>query len=247
MSNKLTVYIGYDSSNYGQRLSYEVCERSIRNFNKSIKIVKLDRKKLIYDGLFYRDDNTGSTEFTYTRFLVPYLNYYDGWALFCDSDFLWDCDINDVFNKYCDNKYSVYCVKHNYSNCFSNIKMDGKKQEYYPRKNWSSLMLFNCSHNSTKNLNPSSVSNETPQWLHRMNWCNDDEIGEIDKSYNYLVGYYNDREKINAYHFTDGGPWFEQYQNIIYGDKWLKYINEEEYKNIKLEFQKDSKSNMSQL
>ena len=80
-----------------------------------------------------------------------------------------------------------------------------------------------------------------------MNWCNDDEIGEIDKSYNYLVGYYNDREKINAYHFTDGGPWFEQYQNIIYGDKWLKYINEEEYKNIKLEFQKDSKSNMLQL
>ena len=74
MNNKYTVYIGYDSSNYGQKIAYDVCERSIRKFNKTIKIVKIDRKELIEKNLFYRNDDTGSTEFTYTRFLVPYLN-----------------------------------------------------------------------------------------------------------------------------------------------------------------------------
>ena len=113
--------------------------------------------------------------------------------------------------------------------------MNGKPQEFYPRKNWSSLMLFNCSHNSTKNLNPETVSKESPQWLHRMKWCNDHEIGEIDKSYNYLIGYYNDRNKVNAYHFTDGGPWYLEYENVENGDKWLDYLTEEELLNLNSE------------
>lgn len=228
MNNKFTVYIGYDSSNYGQKIAYDVCERSIRKFNKNIKIIKIDRQELIENNLFYRNDDTGSTEFTYTRFLVPYLNKYNNWALFCDSDFVWDCDIEDVFNKYINDNYAVCCVKHDYTSCNSNFKMDGKKQEYYPRKNWSSLMLFNCSHNSTKNLTPYTVSNETPQWLHRMKWCDDTEIGEIDKSYNYLVGYYNDRDKVNAYHFTDGGPWYKGYENVAFAEKWLQYLINDE-------------------
>jgi len=228
MENILTVYIGYDSSNYGQKLAYNVCERSIRKFNKNVKIVKLDKRDLIEKGIFYRDENTGSTEFTYTRFLVPYLNNYQGWAIFCDNDFLWQCDVNEIYEKYADINNALSCVKHDYTSCKSNLKMDGKLQEFYPRKNWSSLMLFNCSHDSTKNLNPESVSNESPQWLHRMNWCNDNEIGEIDKSYNYLVGYYNDRDKVNSYHFTDGGPWYPGYENVENGDKWLDYLTEEE-------------------
>lgn len=232
MNEKLTVYIGYDSSNYGQRLAYDVCERSIRKFNSKIVIKKIDRKDLIEKNIFTRKENTGSTEFTYTRFLVPFLNDYKGWALFCDSDFVWDCNILDVYEKYANDKFAVSCVKHDFTNCNSNTKMDGKKQEFYPRKNWSSLMLFNCSHDSVKNLTPESVSNETPQWLHRMKWCNDNEIGEIDKSYNYLVGYYNDRENVNAYHFTDGGPWYPGYENVDFSEKWLYFVTNEEYNMI---------------
>ena len=136
------IYIGFDSTNYGQQLAFDVCKKSIEKYNKNIEVIKLVKKDLEDQGLFWRKDTTGVTEFTYTRFLVPYLNNYEGWALFCDSDFLWTCDINEVFEKYSDEKYAVSCVKHTYKNCFAKTKMDGRPQEFYPRKNWSSLMLF---------------------------------------------------------------------------------------------------------
>ena len=96
--NQLHVYVGFDSTNYCQELAYEVCCRSILSNCKTNKpiISKLEKKKLIDQGLFWREDQTGVTEFTYTRFLVPYLQNYQGWALFCDSDFLWCCDINEI-------------------------------------------------------------------------------------------------------------------------------------------------------
>ena len=228
------VYIGFDSTNFGQELAYEVCKRSIRKYNKNVEVIKIVRKDLIDKKLFWREDNTGVTEFTYTRFLVPYLSNYQGWALFCDSDFLWTCDVEDVFKKYANEKNAVSCVKHDYTNCHGKTKMDGRPQEYYPRKNWSSLMLFNCSHPSVKNLSLENVSTQTPAWLHRMKWAKDEEIGEIDKSYNYLVGYYDDNN-INALHFTDGGPWHPGYENVEHREKWTEYINEEEKLKIKNE------------
>tara|TARA_A100001015_G_scaffold296694_1_gene377311 strand:- start:280 stop:1011 length:732 start_codon:yes stop_codon:yes gene_type:complete len=231
MNRRLTVYIGFDSSNYGQQLAYDVCERSIRKFNEDVKIVKLIRQELKYKNIYTRTENSGSTEFTYTRFLAPYLNNYEDYALFCDSDFLWECDVMEVLeNAISDksiNNFSVWCVKHDYTSCNGRIKMDGKTQEYYPRKNWSSLMLFNCSHPDVKNLNIKSVSEESPAWLHRMKWTNDDSIGEIDKSYNYLVGYYNDNN-IKALHFTDGGPWHPGYEKVEHGEKWLSYLKDSE-------------------
>ncbi len=225
------VYIGFDSSNYGQQLAFDVCKRSIEKFNKDIEVIKLVKQDLIDQKLFWREDKTGATEFTYTRFLVPYLNNYDGWALFCDSDFLWTCDVNELFEKYSDSKNAVSCVKHNYTNCHGKTKMDGRPQEFYPRKNWSSLMLFNCSHPDVKKLTLEAVSTEKPAWLHRMQWAKDEEIGEIDKSYNYLVEYYDDN-KIKALHYTDGGPWHPGYENVEHGDKWLEYLSEEEKKKM---------------
>ena len=133
MNRKLTVYIGFDSSNFGQQLAYDVCERSIRKYNKDVKIVKLIRQKLIDENIYTRTENSGSTEFTYTRFLVPYLNNYEDFALFCDSDFLWECDVMEVLEKAISNKsvnnFSVWCVKHDYTSCNGKTKMDGKSQE----------------------------------------------------------------------------------------------------------------------
>lgn len=217
----LTVYVGYDST---QDIAFEVCKRSILHYNPLVNVIKIDRKELKDAGLFWREDNTGSTEFTYTRFLVPYLNNYKGWALFCDSDFLWKCNIDDIM-KYAKIEDAVSCVQHEYNECNGHIKMNGKSQEYYPRKNWSSLMLFNCSHPDCLKLNPQTVSTQTPAWLHRISWT--DAIGAIDKSYNYLVGYYDD-ECINALHFTDGGPWFKEYENVQYGEEWRSYLYSEE-------------------
>ena len=224
------IYIGFDSSNYGQQIAYEVCERSIiNNTNHKITIHKLLKSDLMDKNIFTRNDTDGSTEFTYTRFLVPYLNNYEGFALFCDSDFLWECDIKELFDNFSKSEYAVACVKHKYLECKSKYKMDGKSQQWYPRKNWSSLMLFNCSHPSTKNLTLENVNNKSAKWLHRLEWCKDSEILEIPKSYNYLVGYYND-ENIKALHFTDGGPWYPKYKNVLYADRWIKYLNDKEKK-----------------
>lgn len=231
--NIINFYVGYDSSNYGQTLAYDICRRSIIiNASENINIIPLKKKNLEELGIFYRNDSTGSTEFTYTRFLVPYLNNYRGVAFFCDSDFLWNCDPIDLM-KYYDPNYAVMCVKHDYSNCPTKLKMDGQTQEYYPRKNWSSLMVFNCSHPSCEKLTINAVNTESPSWLHRMSWCSDDEIGEIPRDYNYLVGYYPLIDNPKAIHYTDGGPWYIKYLNCDYSKNWLHYLSSNEKKTLK--------------
>ena len=173
----LKIYIGVDTKNKGQLLAYEICKRSIQKYS-NIEIIPLIKKELEKKKLFYRKNNDGSTEFTYTRFLVPYLNDYKDYAIFCDSDFLWNCDPKELL-EYIDENKTISCVKHNYENCKTknNTKMDGLKQEYYPRKNWSSLILFNCS--KCKILNLENINNKSPKWLHRFEWIEDIKIGEI--------------------------------------------------------------------
>lgn len=243
----LDIYIGFDSSNYGQEIAYKVCKRSLLHHNPNLKIHKLVKKELEEKGLFNRNDNSGSTEFTYTRFLVPHLNNYKGYALFCDSDFLWLCDPSEMIDKYIyqfqdieesnelykhqylkPSNFTVGCVKHKYTECRGKLKMDGQAQEWYPRKNWSSLMLFNCA--KCKNLSPEIVNMQTPKYLHRMEWCDDSQIISLDKSYNYLVGYYDDilKENIKALHYTDGGPWHPGYENTPFAKEWLEWITDDE-------------------
>ena len=233
----ISVYIGFDSSNYGQKLAYEVCKRSILKYNPNVKIVSLVKSELEKNGLFNREnDAKASTEFTYTRFLVPHLNNYQGIALFCDSDFLYKYDINELLNYYDETK-AVMCVKHE-QKCIGENKFSNMPQSDYPRKNWSSFMLFNCSHPSCKNLDLHKVNNESPAYLHRMQWCKDEEIGEIPYQYNYLLGYYftNDAKAI---HYTEGGPWHNVwYNNKIdskcidkcHGQEWIDYLEKDEGK-----------------
>ena len=207
----LTLYIGFDSSNYTQILAHDICIKSILKYNDKIKIISLVKSELEQKGYFYREhDLKASTEFTYTRFLVPFLNNYEGIAVFCDSDFLYKYDIEDLL-KFYDESKAVMCVKHEQKS-LSSIKFSGMSQTDYPRKNWSSLMLFNCAHPSCKNLNLYTVNKETPQYLHRMKWCNDNEIGDIPYQYNYLIGYYNTNDA-KAIHYTDCGPWHNEWYN----------------------------------
>ena len=234
----INLYIGFDSTNYGQELAFEVCKRSVLRFNKNVKIHKLDKKELQQKKLYLRkNDNDGSTEFTYTRFLVPFLNNYTGFAIFCDSDFIWRCDIN-ILKQYFDNSKAISCVKHSYQNCNNNTKMDGLTQEWYPRKNWSSLIIYNCGHTDLLKLNITSIANNSPKWLHRFEFTEDDNIGELPKTFNYLLGYYNDIDEPNAVHLTDGGPWHKSWYNKIiptsekYYSEWIKYLNYYEKENL---------------
>lgn len=102
--------------------------------------------------------------------------------------------------------------------------MDGKPQSVYPRKNWSSFMFFNCAHPSVKQLTPETVNSQTGAYLHRMQWANDTEIGSLPVEWNWLEGWYKPSEtgQPRAVHYTRGGPWFAEWQNVDYAKEWLE-------------------------
>jgi len=221
----MNIYIGYDTN---EDIAYQVCNYSItKNSNKSVSITPLIQSKLRDEGLYWRDiDLLGSTEFTFTRFLVPNLMNYRGWAIFCDCDFLWVDDIQKVF-ELADEQYAVMCVNHDYTPTTS-VKMDGAKQYQYPRKNWSSMILWNCGHPKNKLLTPELINTVSGQYLHRFSWLDDTEIGSIDKQWNWLVNWYTEPQDgvPKAIHFTEGGPWVTNYRKVEYSSIWIQYNND---------------------
>jgi hypothetical protein len=102
--------------------------------------------------------------------------------------------------------------------------MNGKKQVWYPKKNWSSMMLFNCEHPKTRALTPEVVSEAPASYLHGLEWTWDASVGEVDKTYNYLVGYYNDRIDPKVLHYTDGTPLHAGYENCEFAEEFMKYV-----------------------
>lgn len=158
-----------------------------------------------------------------SRFLVPYLSNYEGFSLFIDCDMVCLGDLEFIL-EFADNNKDVYCVQHDYDPK-SMVKMDGKEQHIYPRKNWSSAMLFN--NKQCIKLTPELVNTETPMYLHRMMWAEDNKIGTLPPKFNFLAGYYDyDRENPLLIHYTDGGPWFKEYHNCPHSDLWKNEIKE---------------------
>lgn len=213
------VFVGYDTR---EDIAFQVCRSSVmRHSTLPLHIEPLVQETLRSKGLYWRDrDPLASTEFTYTRFLTPYLAAYQGWALFCDCDFLWLSDIAQLV-EIADPSKAVMCVHHDHQPS-EGFKMDGAVQTSYPRKNWSSLMLLNCGHPATRRLTPDVVNNESGAYLHRLQWADDSEIGEIRSSWNWLEGSMA-KPTIghpDAIHYTRGGPWFENWQSVDYADLW---------------------------
>ena len=219
--NNLNIYIGYDSK---EDIAYRVCKYSILKRSRSnIKITSLKLYELVAKKLYMRDiDPLASTEFTYSRFLVPALNNYKGWAIFCDCDFIFFEDISNILNDI-DKSKAVYCVQHDYTPKEKH-KMDGQKQTIYPRKNWSSFILFNCSHPSNKKLNLDLVNSETGSFLHQFKWLEDNEIGSLDERWNWLEGWTSNHnnKKPFAVHYTRGGPWFDEWQDVEFASEWIR-------------------------
>lgn len=182
--------------------------------SKPVAIIPL-KKNQLKD--IHARDNEGTTEFSITRFLVPYLSLYEGKSIFMDSDMLVKIDIYDVLNEaWKDNGKSVYVCKHNYVPK-QEVKAMGK-QTTYPRKNWSSFMLFDNA--KCLRLTPGYVNSATGLELHRFHWIADEEIGELPLEYNWLVGEYEKNDKAKIIHFTNGSPFFDGYQNSDYADEW---------------------------
>ena len=218
------VFVGYDTR---EDISFQVCEHSILRHDNGlapdVEVTPLNQGDLRKRNFYWRDvDKLASTEFTFTRFLVPALMNYKGWALFCDSDIVFLNSVKELFDL-ADDKYAVMCVQHEH-NPQVGMKMDGRQQLQYPRKNWSSVVLCNCGHPSNQKITVDLINDPetTGKYLHRFAWLKDEEIGSIPHEWNWLVGWYKEPQdgKPKALHYTEGGPWFKNYRECEYNKEW---------------------------
>lgn len=214
------VFIGHTSY---QEILYKVAKHSIQSRSKNVECYPIIQNALRDLNIYRRDaDKLGTTEFSLTRFLTPWLAGYNGWALFIDNDVVALSDLNELFDL-ADEKYAVMCVKHDHRPD-GKTKLDNQKQTIYPRKNWSSVVLWNCSHPKNKIITPELVNKESPMFLHRFMWLDDNEIGEISNEWNWLVDWYKEPDdgKPKLLHYTEGGPYFKEYQDCGYAQVWKK-------------------------
>lgn len=231
------IYIGFDQR---EPIAYEACKFSLLKHSSKIDVQPLKHKELRKLGLFsrpwviessgsfkdVRDDKPFSTEFAFTRFLVPFLQD-KGWALFCDCDMLFTVDVTELL-KCADSSKAVMVVKHDYKPEVG-IKMDDCKQEPYSRKNWSSFILWNCDHPANKRLSLEDINYKPGNWLHNFKWLTDEEIGELPETWNWLEGYSKlpeDGSLPKNIHYTRGGPWFKNWKNVSFGKEWLAELGE---------------------
>lgn len=159
----------------------------------------------------------GSTEFAHSRFLVPWLCDYKGHAIFMDCDMLCRDDIAKLWNQrdpdYWLHGAAVKVVQHNYRPKETS-KFLGQPQTQYDRKNWSSVMLFDCS--KCRALTPEYVETAPGLDLHQFKWT--ENIGSLPAEWNYLVGH--SEGKASLVHYTLGGPWFPEYADCEYSSEW---------------------------
>ncbi len=221
----LKVFIGWDSR---EEIAYEVAKHSLlKHASIDVEVHPIKLHELVEQKLYTREvDPLASTEFTYSRFLTPHLAGYEGWALFVDCDFLFFGDVAELL-AFQDPTKAVCCVKHEYVPK-EGTKMDGQVQTVYPRKNWSSFMLFNCSHPSVKKLTVDAMNTQSGAYLHRMQWADDDEIAGVPTVWNWLEGWCSVEEDGHpkAVHYTRGGPWFEDYQDVDFAAEWCAEAEE---------------------
>lgn len=214
------VFVGWDPA---EDLAWQVCRHSIlRHSSIGLSVTPLIQHELRDQGLYRRPlDPLASTEFTYTRFLVPHLAGYEGWALFCDCDFLWTDDIANLV-ALADDRFAVMCVHHDHRPS-ERWKMNHQAQSLYPRKNWSSMVLYNCGHPANQALDTTMANMQPGSFLHRFAWLDDALIGEVPVSWNWLEGWCDKPSgpPPAAIHYTRGGPWFDNWQDVDYADLWI--------------------------
>jgi hypothetical protein len=210
----IRVFVGFDAR---ETEAFHVLSHSIhRHASQPVSITPLIRSQLRRIHTRERGPRE-STDFSLTRFLVPYLCGYQGQAIFMDCDMLLRADIAEVLAYY-DPSKAVSVCQHDYQTKATS-KFLGQKNEPYPRKNWSSFMVFNAARCTA--LTPEFVNTATPATLHRFAWVPDAEIGSLPLTWNWLVTEYPKREDVQNAHFTLGTPCFEEYRACDYADEWF--------------------------
>lgn len=218
---KTVIFIGYDPI---EDAAAKMAASSIRRrtYMDDLKIVPIVRDELLAYDLFTRPlDPKGSTQFSITRFLVPYLMNYNGIGIFFDADMFFTRDIHEMFEMLkWTSTYAVKVPKHEYVPSTTE-KMGGLPQTVYPRKQWSAATIWNCAHTANRRLTPKFVTDAEPSYLHQFKWLRDDQIGGIPLEYNFLVG---EQEKpttvpFNVHH-TLGAPLFRDCQDVDYAELW---------------------------
>lgn len=209
----LKICIGFDPA---ETVAYHVlCQSILSRSSIPVQFIPINKRNIPE---FIRDKQDGSTEFSFSRFLTPYLAGYTGQALFIDCDMIVRCDIAELL-EHCDLYHDVFVVKHDYST-IALQKFLGNTNPNYPRKNWSSVMLFNCFSAACRRLTPEVVNNFSGAYLHRFEWCDDARIGELPKEFNHLVGEQPENPGAKIVHFTLGTPCFDGYENQEYAQEW---------------------------
>ena len=209
----IDVFIGYDPR---EAIAYHTCVNSIiRHSSKPVRLIPL-ALNLLED---YDEHHTdGSNHFIYSRFLVPYLCGFSGHALYIDGDMILRDDIYKLWELR-ETGRDVQVVKHDYQTKMSE-KYLGSKNENYPRKNWSSVILWNCGNHPNRKLTPEYIQKSTGKHLHRFEWIDDDRIGELPKEWNWLPDEYGANPDAKLVHYTLGTPSFYDFATTPMGDEW---------------------------
>lgn len=228
MPKTLKVFIGYDPDEHE---AYEVARHSLLlRASIPVSVTPLDAEPLRRNGLLWRciDKRSGiydlpsnapaSTEFAVSRFLTPILAQ-TGPALFVDCDVVFTADVSGLMREY-DPRFAVQCVQHRYTPK-SLRKMGGHSQTIYPRKNWSSVMLFNADHPGNRRLSVEMINQWPGRALHGFEWLSDSEIGELSPRWNWLVGEQQRPETPGIAHYTLGGPWLTNWETAAHDGIWL--------------------------
>jgi hypothetical protein len=214
----INVFIGYDPR---EAVAFTVLAHSIHvRSSQPVSITPLMLTEL--KGILTRERHPKqSTDFSFSRFLTPYLSEYSGWSIFMDSDMLVLDDIVKLYNMR-DERYAVMLVKHDHVPK-ETTKFLGEPQTPYPKKNWSSMMLFN--NDRCRALTPKYVNTASGLELHQFKWlAHDDLIGSIPNRWNHLVGYDEPCADVSLVHHTLGGPYFNEYRDCEFAEEWRREL-----------------------
>ncbi len=211
----IRTFIGYDSR---EAAAFSVLAHSINvRASQPVAIAPVMLEQL--RGVYRRErDPLQSTDFSFSRFLTPWLCGFEGWAVFMDCDMIMLDDIANLWSLR-DERYAVQVIKHHHVPK-EEVKFLGEKQSKYEKKNWSSVMLMNCA--KCRALTPEFVSSASGLQLHQFKWlASDDLIGALPAKWNHLVGYDAPRADASLVHFTIGGPYFPEYRDCEYSREWF--------------------------
>ena len=221
MTERINLIVGFDQR---EAIAYHVfCQSVIEKASLPVQFLPLNPQSIAGYTERHRD---GSNVFIYTRFLTPYLMDYKGWAIFADGDMICNADIAELWRMR-DPSKAVMVVKHDYQTK-ALTKYLGNKNENYPRKNWSSVILWNCEHPDNRQLDPAFVESKDGAFLHRFKWLADEQIGEIPKEGNWLAIEYQANPAAKLVHYTLGTPCFEDYENTEMAEFWHEGLHRTE-------------------